>query len=96
MIRNIHITVTCRVLLSALFAFCAAEQTPAQVIASDFVNHYELASRLSYFLWSSMPDGELLALAEQDTLHNPEVLEAQIKRMIADEKSDALRPAAPA
>ena len=54
------------------------------------VTDVELASRLSYFLWSSMPDDELLRLGEANRLHLPEVLEAQVKRMIADPKAAAL------
>ena len=54
------------------------------------VNDYELASRLSYFLWSSMPDPELLRAAREHKLHQPEVLEAQVRRMLADKRSDAL------
>ena len=50
------------------------------------VNDWELASRLSYFLWSSLPDEELLALAQQGTLHRPDVLRAQLARMLADPK----------
>ncbi|MEP7336825.1 MAG: DUF1592 domain-containing protein [Acidobacteriota bacterium] len=50
----------------------------------------ELASRLSYFLWSSMPDDELLALAEGGKLRAPGTLTAQIKRMLADEKAASL------
>lgn len=50
----------------------------------------ELASRLSYFLWSSMPDEELLSLAETGKLSQPEVLEAQVDRMLADDRSLAL------
>jgi hypothetical protein len=50
----------------------------------------QLASRLSFFLWSSIPDDELLAVAEQGRLRTPAVLEAQVKRMLADPKSDAL------
>jgi cytochrome c5 len=50
----------------------------------------ELASRLSFFLWSSIPDDELLSLAEQKRLKEPGVLDAQIKRMLADPKSQAL------
>lgn len=53
-------------------------------------NDYQLASRLSYFLWSSMPDATLFELAEEDRLHEPEVLEAQVRRMLADPKSVAL------
>jgi hypothetical protein len=53
------------------------------------VSDVELASRLSYFLWSSMPDDELLRLAESNKLHVPATLDAQVKRMIADPKSQA-------
>lgn len=52
----------------------------------DTVNDFELASRLSYFLWSSPPDEELRTLAEQDQLHRPEVLRAQFARIVADRK----------
>lgn len=50
------------------------------------VNDWELASRLSYFLWSSLPDEELFGLAQQGTLHRPDVLRSQIARMLADPK----------
>jgi hypothetical protein len=53
------------------------------------VSDVELASRLSYFLWSSMPDDELLRMAETHKLHQPAVLDAQVTRMIADPKSSA-------
>src|SRR5579859_4393472 len=54
------------------------------------LDDYELATRLSYFLWSTMPDAELFELAERGTLHTPEVLEAQVRRMLKDPKSKAL------
>jgi hypothetical protein len=54
------------------------------------ITDVELASRLSYFLWSSMPDDELLSLGEQDKLHEPAVLDAQVKRMLADSRSSAI------
>jgi hypothetical protein len=54
------------------------------------VSDVELASRLSYFLWSSMPDDELLDLAERQQLRRPGVLEAQVSRMIRDPKATAL------
>jgi hypothetical protein len=54
------------------------------------VSDVELASRLSYFLWSSMPDDDLLRLAEENQLHNPAVLDAQVKRMLADSRASAL------
>jgi cytochrome c5 len=50
----------------------------------------ELASRLSFFLWSSIPDDELLDAATQGKLRNPAVLEQQVRRMLKDEKSNAL------
>lgn len=54
------------------------------------LNDYELASRLSYFLWSSMPDDELTHMAATHQLRKPEVLRAQVIRMLKDPKSDAL------
>jgi hypothetical protein len=54
------------------------------------VTDIDLASRLSYFLWSSMPDTKLLALAEARQLRAPGVLEAQVRRMLADPKASAL------
>lgn len=66
---------------------------PEETIVKDVttkrrrLNDYELASRLSYFLWSSMPDETLFELAAREQLHQPSVLLAQVKRMIADPKS---------
>jgi mono/diheme cytochrome c family protein len=60
------------------------------VTAAHPVSDYELASRLSYFLWSSMPDGDLFALAAQNKLHDPATLDAQVKRMLGDPRSSAL------
>ena len=54
------------------------------------VNDFDLASRLSYFLWSTMPDDELFELAKQARLREPAVLEAQVRRMLKHEKSKAL------
>jgi hypothetical protein len=51
------------------------------------VSDIELASRLSYFLWASMPDQELMRAAKAQTLHQPAVLEAQVRRMLADPKA---------
>ena len=59
---------------------------PGTIVAAARVSDVELASRLSYFLWSSMPDDELFALARQGTLQQPEVLRAQLTRMLADPK----------
>ena len=54
------------------------------------ISDVELASRLSFFLWSSIPDDELLAAAENGTLSDPPVLEAQVRRMLADPRSQAM------
>ena len=54
------------------------------------VGDFDLATRLSFFLWSSIPDDELLAVAAKGQLHNPTVLTRQVDRMLASEKSSAL------
>jgi hypothetical protein len=54
------------------------------------ISDVELASRLSFFLWSSIPDDQLLSLAEKGKLSDPAVLEAQVRRMLDDCRSDAL------
>ncbi|MEO7653264.1 MAG: DUF1592 domain-containing protein [Bryobacteraceae bacterium] len=75
------------VLVSPNFLF-RIERDPAS--GAHRISGFELASRLSYFLWSSTPDDELLALAARDQLHEPSVLDAQVKRMLKDVRSDAL------
>jgi cytochrome c5 len=69
-----------------------SEPDPADVSKGQTykLGDLELASRLSFFLWSSIPDDELLTVAEQKKLREPAVLDAQIKRMLADPKSQAL------
>jgi hypothetical protein len=54
------------------------------------ISNLELASRLSFFLWSSVPDDELLAISEQGKLQDPKVFEQQVRRMLASEKSRSL------
>ena len=54
------------------------------------ISDVELASRLSFFLWSSLPDEDLLALAEAGELSDPAVLEAQISRMLADDRAQVM------
>lgn len=66
------------------------EQDPQGSDSERLLNDHELAVRLSYFLWSSMPDEELFRLAEDGRLHDPEVLRTQIRRMIQDDRSQAL------
>ena len=68
------------------------EQDPPHVApgAAYRLSDIELASRLSFFLWSSVPDAELLNLATQGRLKNPAVLDQQVTRMLGDRRSDAL------
>ncbi|HTW63581.1 MAG TPA: DUF1592 domain-containing protein [Bryobacteraceae bacterium] len=68
------------------------EPTPDNVApgATYRISDLELASRLSYFLWSSAPDDELLSLASAGKLKDPAVLEQQVRRMLADPKSESL------
>ena len=79
------------VLVSPEFLF-RVERDPAGLPANTAyrVNDLELASRLSFFLWSSIPDEELLAAAERGDLRKPETLEKQVSRMLADRRSRAL------
>ena len=79
------------ILVSPTFLYRIERDRPPSAGRSAVpVSPYELASRLSYFLWSSMPDAELLRLAGQDVLAQPTVLDAQVKRMLRDPKSSAL------
>jgi len=80
-----------KILVSPEFLF-RAELDPADAAPGTVyrVSDVELASRLSFFLWSSIPDDELLAIAEKGQLHDPSVLKAQVKRMMADPRSEAL------
>jgi cytochrome c5 len=83
-----------RILTSPSFLF-RSESSPATLAAgaAHRVSELELASRLSFFLWSSIPDDDLLNLAIAGRLRAPGVLEAQVRRMIADERADALMTA---
>ncbi|MBK1856444.1 DUF1592 domain-containing protein [Verrucomicrobiaceae bacterium 5K15] len=66
------------------------ELAPADARDGEFqLDHYQIASRLSYFLWMSMPDDELFELAEKKQLHDPQVLRQQVRRMIKNPKSRA-------
>ncbi len=68
-------------------AFLYRLESPNEGRHAAPVSEYELASRLSYFLWSSAPDAELLDLAASNKLHDPEVLAAQAKRMLVDDRA---------
>ena len=77
------------VLASPNFLFRAETEQPGAT-GPYRINDYELASRLSYFLWSSLPDAGLFALAEQRKLHEPAVLDGEVRRMLADPKAREL------
>ena len=79
------------ILVSPRFLF-RLEQDPTDEspLAVRTLDDFELASRLSYFLWSSTPDVELLEAAQRGQLSNPEELERQTRRMLADPRSRAL------
>jgi hypothetical protein len=78
------------VLVSPQFLFItpAKEADAGQMIAP--LDDYQLASRLSFLLWSTMPDAELSALADAGKLHEPAVLNMQVKRLLANPRSRAL------
>ena len=80
-----------RMLMDPRFLY-QVEEPPAEAAPGTLyaVSDLELDSRLSFFLWSSIPDAELLSLAEQGQLHEKDVLMKQVKRMLADPKSQAL------
>ena len=63
--------------------------SPGDLARPAALDDFALASRLSYFLWSSMPDEELLELAEQGKLSQPETLREQVERMLRDPKAEA-------
>jgi hypothetical protein len=79
-----------RLLVSPEF-LVRVERDPAGAAAGAVyrISDRELASRLSFFLWSSIPDDQLIDLAEKQQLGNPATLAAQVKRMLADRRSDA-------
>jgi hypothetical protein len=76
------------VLISPSFLFLI--ETPPETKGVYRLGHYEVASHLSYFLWASMPDEELLQLASQGRLHDDKVLCAQVQRMMRDPRARSL------
>ena len=70
------------------------EEVPGGVRPGEdyLIADVDLASRLSFFLWGSPPDDELMTLARQKSLSDPQILEQQVRRMLADSRSDALGP----
>jgi hypothetical protein len=80
-----------RLLVSPQFLF-RVEHEPSTVVAGGtfHISDLDLASRLSFFLWSSIPDDELLSVAEQKTLGDPLVLDRQVRRMLRDPRSASM------
>ena len=81
-----------RLLLASPQFLVRGEQEPPSLRAGQAyrITDLELASRLSFFLWSSLPDDELITVATQGRLSQPRVLEQQVRRMLADPRSEAL------
>lgn len=83
-----------RILVSPYFLLKFESKGPSGTNAEHSgvfrINDWELASRLSFFLWSTLPDDELLQLAERQELHQPTVLAAQVQRMLANPRAEAL------
>ncbi|HVZ72472.1 MAG TPA: DUF1592 domain-containing protein [Polyangia bacterium] len=77
-------------LASEAFVYRLELDAPAAGTAMRPLDSYELASRLSYFIWSSMPDDTLFSLAATGALEHPEVLQAQAARMLASPRADGL------
>ena len=79
------------ILVSPNFLFRFEDQPASVEPGTPFrISDLELASRLSFFLWSSIPDDELLNLAVAEELHAPDILRQQVERMLADPRSQAL------
>ncbi len=80
-----------RILVDPEFLFRVETDPPDVASATAYrISDLELASRLSFFLWSSIPDDELLDIATRGELHDPDVLDRQIRRMLNDPRSQAL------
>jgi mono/diheme cytochrome c family protein len=77
------------VLVSPDFLFRIEEKGPSDAGRPVPITPFQLASRLSYFLWSSMPDQELMQAAAENTLRKPAVLKAQVERMLRDPRAEA-------
>jgi hypothetical protein len=78
------------ILMSPQFLFITPATEPESGRSIVPLDDYQLASRLSYLLWATMPDAKLSALADSGKLHEPAVLKAQVKRLLEDPRSRAL------
>ena len=80
-----------RILASPQFLVRVEKEPPNLAVGQTYrISDLELASRLSFFLWSSIPDDVLINLASQGRLSNPTILEQQVRRMLADPRSEAM------
>jgi hypothetical protein len=80
-----------RVLVDPRFLYRIEDEPRGIDVGTTFqVGDFDLASRLSFFLWSSIPDDELLGLASENRLSDPATLEAQVRRMLTDPKAESL------
>ncbi len=80
-----------RMLVDINFLFRIEKDPPTVTPGSPYrLTDFELASRLSFFLWSSIPDDELLRVAASGTLREPAVIERQVKRMLADPRANVM------
>jgi hypothetical protein len=80
-----------RLLVSPQFLFRIERDLPNVAAGTNFrVSDLELASRLSFFIWSSIPDDELLNVAAKGKLKDPAILEREVRRMLADPKAESL------
>lgn len=88
--RAMQVTIQA-VLVSPRFLFRVEQDPPSEgPVKIRALDDFELATRISYFLWSSQPDAELFAAASAGTLKDPAVLEQQVRRMLQDPRSNAL------
>jgi mono/diheme cytochrome c family protein len=87
--QSLHLMVKA-ILVSPQFLFITPVGEAALSSGIVPLDDYQLASRLSYLLWATMPDDELMALAEKGALHQPAVLDAQVLRLLKDPRSRAL------
>lgn len=78
------------VLISPYFLFRVEIDPEPTSLVPHLVNDYELAARLSYFVWSTMPDDELTAQADAGLLGDPQALETQVRRMLQDPRAESL------
>ena len=74
----------------AFKSFLMKAETPLTGDGPTAISDHDLASRLSYFLWATMPDERLTQLADQGTLDQPDMLDAEITRMLADPRAETL------